>query len=141
MSTAVELTRGLLVREQQEVIASGKVRIIWDRTVKGFAARVQPSGISFLLDYRHGKVQRRMVFGRIQLLSVTAARRKAASLKLQVLAGEDPLTEVRAKRKAAEQQVTMAEVVEQWKTASRATWSGHTLKTYTNMLAKDVLPD
>ena len=141
MSASVRITKSLLEHERVAVVASGKVRFIWDSEVKGFGARVQPRAIAFVLDYRHGCFHRRMTFGRLgELRTVEEARRKAAEIKLAVRAGRDPLEEVRAKRKVAERGVTLCAVVEKWMAASRAGWSGDTARLYASTLRKDVLP-
>src|SRR5262249_37738695 len=79
-----------------------------------------------------GRIGRRMTIARLGELTVEAARRKAAELKVQVRAGADPLSEIRAKRKEAERGITLATVIERWISASRSGWSGDTARTYTN---------
>jgi Arm DNA-binding domain/DnaB-like helicase C terminal domain len=117
----------MLEREKE---ASGNVRIIWDSEVKGFGARLQPQGIAFLSNYRHGPFERWMTIGSPAELTVEQARRRAADLKLAVRAGADPLEEIRAKRKAAERGVSLSTVVEKWTAACRSEWSSDTARLY-----------
>ena len=74
---------------------------VWDSELSGFGIRVLPSGRKkFVLQYRYGKISRRMSIGRFGAITVDQAR----SLALQGLAklrqDIDPLAEVRERRTA-----------------------------------------
>jgi hypothetical protein len=142
MSNKVWLTKTLLRAEQEAIKAGGEARrLLWDTgEVAGFGARVGPKGIMFVLNYRHGALERRMTLGRLGELTVDQARRRAAELRLAVRAGADPLQDIRDKRRAAERGITLATVVERWMDDSRSGWSSDTARLYRSILKKDVLP-
>ncbi len=78
------------------------VQIIWDGSLKGFGARVYPSGAkAFLIDYRteHG-TKKRLTIGRYPAVTVEQARKKTMSLLAAVNNGEDPAEDRRQKRNA-----------------------------------------
>ena len=109
-----KLTKTMLAHAQAAVRADGKERFLWDSEVKGFGGRVRAESVSFVLDYRHGRVHRRMVIGRLGEIDVPKARARAAELKLQVRAGADTLAELRAKRKPVDRGTTVATELERW---------------------------
>jgi integrase len=124
----------------RDSLEPGERRLVWDSEVAGFGARVSENRITFLFNYRHGPVERRMTLGTLaELGTVAAARAKAATLKLQVRAGSDPLAEIREKRKAVEARLTLASAAAMW-IDSNPQWRPNTRDTYRNSLAKHVLP-
>lgn len=76
--------------------SSQNPKILFDDLVPGFAVRVYPSGSkSFLIDYRLGGRQRRMVIGRYGVLTLDQARKTAKKRLAEVLGGKDPLDQKR----------------------------------------------
>jgi integrase len=78
---------------QSNVRSSGKPAFLWDTRVKGFAARVAPTGsVSFLFEYRLGGRKgrnQRLSIGKLGDLTPDQARREAEALRGQVLKGID----------------------------------------------------
>lgn len=70
----------------------GRLRIIADDDLTGFAVQVAPAGtISFCVDYRVDGKRRRKVIGRYGPLTVDAARKLALKHLGTATAGDDPL--------------------------------------------------
>jgi len=92
----------LTERKIRETRPGPKPVILWDGVVKGLGVKVLPTGgKSYLIDYRAGGRQRRMVLARTSELSLKAARERAgAELAAIRLDGADPL-ERRVERRAA----------------------------------------
>ncbi|HEX2429395.1 MAG TPA: integrase arm-type DNA-binding domain-containing protein [Aestuariivirgaceae bacterium] len=133
------LTKNELERVRDSLKA-GERRLLWDTEVAGLGARVSVSRIVFVFNYRHGRVERRMTLGTsTELGTVAAARKRAAQLRLSVRAGNNPLQEVRDKRKAAETRLTLKAAVEMW-LDSNPQWRPNTRDLYRNSLRKHVLP-
>jgi integrase len=120
------------------LLASAAKGFVWDSEVRGLAARVQATSISFILDYRHGGKSRRMVLGRFgSEMSIQRARQLAAEMKLRVRLGFDPLGEVQARRRPAG--LTVADVVARWLKANQGEWSATTSRTYQKVLSRNVV--
>ncbi len=74
-------------------------RIVRDDQVTGFGIRKTASGhCAFIFAYTIRARDRRMTIGQYPVWSVGAARQRAASLRLQVDAGQDPLEDREAER-------------------------------------------
>jgi integrase len=86
-------------------------RIVWDSELKGFGVRVTAGGaITYVLDYRVHRRQRRYKIGRHPEWSAEAARRKAAELKPRIADGYDPLEE----KQKASGEPTVAELAAEY---------------------------
>ena len=79
-----------------------------DGSLKGFGVRLQPSGIaSFLVQYRNQEGRtRRMVIGRVGVLTAEKAREDAREKLARIAGGGDPSAE----RQAFRDEITIAEV-------------------------------
>lgn len=74
---------------------------IWDNDLPGFGVRALPSGRrKFVLQYRHGRVSRRMGLGQFGAISVEQARGLALQALAKLRQDIDPLAEIREKRTA-----------------------------------------
>jgi hypothetical protein len=128
------------LQAEQAAVGAGRC-LLWDSELPGFGARISRQRITFVLNYWHGALERRMTLGTLAEFGTgEAARKHAAQIKLQVRAGNDPLGEVRAKRSGGQGGITLTAVVDQWIAASRAGWSAQTQRTYRTNLRKHVLP-
>jgi hypothetical protein len=78
---------------REEVQRQGKVVYLWDDSLKGFMARIAPTGaVSFLFEYRLGGRagrNQRFSLGKLGDLTPDQARRQAATLRGRVLQGID----------------------------------------------------
>ncbi len=90
--------------------------IIWDRELKGFGLRVEPTGLkSYVVRYRPGAggrtaPLRQLVIGRHGPLTPDEARRLARETLVDVMRGADPVGGRASKRK----EPTIADLVERW---------------------------
>ena len=76
-------------------------KITYDSEVKGFGVRVTKAGAkAFVLNYRQGKVERRLTIGNFPDWNVKAAREHAKGLKRQIDTGADPMADRHADRSA-----------------------------------------
>lgn len=76
-------------------------RITYDSEVKGFGVRVTKAGAkAFILNYRQGRVERRITIGSFPDWTVKAARDHAKGLKRQIDTGADPMVDRHADRAA-----------------------------------------
>src|SRR5262245_56390130 len=117
MRTGIKLTQARLGDARSALIARGdRQLILWDRDVVGLGVRVTRTAMLAFLDYRDlSRVKRRFGIGRIPGdITITAARKRAAVIKLQVRAGGDPAADLRAKRAAATRLVTLRSVASRW---------------------------
>ena len=58
--------------------ASAKETVVWDDAMPGFGVRVKPAGgKSYVVQYRHGTVSKRMTIGSCTLFKLEAARERA----------------------------------------------------------------
>lgn len=74
---------------------------IWDNDLPGFGVRALPSGRrKFVLQYRHGRVSRRMSLGQFGAITVEQARGLALQALAKLRQDVDPLAEIREKRTA-----------------------------------------
>src|SRR3954452_19279024 len=100
----LKLTKAALEAAHGDAKKSGGTIVLWDEAgiegVSGFGARITPSIVAFFINYRANGVERRMTVGWLGACSVDTARKLAAKVKLQAIAGADPLAERRAARRA-----------------------------------------
>ena len=74
---------------------------IWETELSGFGVRVFPTGrIKFVLQYRHGRISRRMSLGQFGALSVDQARGLAIENLAKLRNDVDPLRERKERRTA-----------------------------------------
>ena len=75
--------------------------LIWDRHLPGFAVRVYPSGTrTYIVQTRGPYGARRVTLGRHGVITTTEARRRAWQVIARIKAGEEPLPEHAASRRA-----------------------------------------
>jgi integrase len=90
--------------------------IVWDRELKGFGLRVEPTGLkTYVVRYRPGAggrtaPLRQLVIGRHGPLTPDEARRVARETLVDVMRGADPVGGRASKRK----EPTIADLVERW---------------------------
>ena len=121
-----------------------KPRILWDREQKGLGVKVQPGGTkSFVLDYRVGGRQRRVMLARCSEIGLREARDRAGRELAAIRVGEaDPLS----RRREASEALTVAELVERFLTVEgparieRGRMTESTLAGYRHHCAKYLLP-
>lgn len=99
--------------ERLELPADKKDRVFFDDALPGFGLRLREGGSKrWIIQYRVGTQQRRMVLGTIQTLDVEEARKRAREALSKVHLGSDPqLAKVEAR---AEASVTLAPVAEDY---------------------------
>lgn len=74
---------------------------VWDDELSGFGVRVFPTGRKqFVVQYRHGKISRRMSLGRYGAIVPDQARKMAMEVLVKVNSGNDPLSERKELRSA-----------------------------------------
>lgn len=130
----VHLAPRIIDAARKEAEQSAKLVERWDDDVHGLHVRVTPAGVaSFVVRYRVGPERRRMVLGRVGVLTVDQARRDARAALAKVARGEDPQKEKADARKA----MTMLELFGTTETAKDKDPKGRTdrepgwyLKTY-----------
>ena len=84
---------------------------VWDSELSGFGVRVLPSGRKkFVLQYRYGKISRRMGIGQFGAITVDQARGLALQALAKLRQYIDPLAEVRERRTA----ITVKELAERF---------------------------
>ena len=84
---------------------------VWDSELPGFGVRVLPSGRKkFVLQYRYGKISRRMGIGQFGAITVDQARGLALQGLAKLRQNIDPLAEVRERRTA----ITVKELSERF---------------------------
>ena len=121
-----------------------KPRILWDREQKGLGVKVQPGGTkSFVLDYRVGERQRRIMLARCSEIGLREARDRAGAELAAIRAGEaDPL----ARRREAREAPTVADLVERFLTeegparVARGRMIDRTLNEYRRCARRYILP-
>ena len=90
-----------------------KMKIVWDRQVRGFGLRITPAGArAYILNYRIGDRARRATIGRPSEMSLKTARERAGDLLAGVRDGDDPL----ARRQEARQAPTFADLWQRFET-------------------------
>ena len=76
--------------------------LVWDRNLPGFAVRVYPSGTrTYVVQTRGPYGARRITLGRHGVINATEARRRAWQVIARIKAGQEPLPEHSASRRAA----------------------------------------
>ena len=84
---------------------------VWDNDLPGFGVRALPSEKrKFVLQYRYGRISRRMSLGQFGAISVEQARGLALQALAKLRQDIDPLAEIREKRTA----VTVKELAERF---------------------------
>lgn len=86
--------------------------LIWDSEIKGFGVRVMPSGSkSYIIKYRtvEGR-QRKMVIGKVGVLTTEQARALAREKLVEALKGKDPASEKQQVRKS----ITISELADEY---------------------------
>lgn len=87
-----KITKYALEAKLREARADGQSSFVYDTELRGFGARVSPTGVSFFVEYRLGGRagrNRRMAIGRFGELTVDEARRKAKRLRADISDGVD----------------------------------------------------
>ena len=80
---------------------AGKDYFVWDSELSGFGIRVFPSDRKqFVLQYRYGRISRRMALGRFGAITPDQARGLALEALVKIRNNIDPLAEKRARRTA-----------------------------------------
>ncbi len=117
-------------------------QIAWDTEVKGYGARMAASGaVTLFLNYQvrgTGKYKR-VTIGKLGELTVDAARKQAAQMKLEIRAGADPAQQVEtasAKTKSGE---TLADHVNRWLDSTKHSWSDKTRYDYRRAMERSLL--
>jgi hypothetical protein len=117
-------------------------QISWDSDVAGFGARKARNGaVTLFLNYQvraTGKYRRHTI-GRLGELSVDAARKRAATLRLEIRTGIDPAQKAETAVVKAKRSDTLGEYVEQWLTSPKHKWSPMTLKAYRNTIRRGLV--
>lgn len=101
-----------------DVRSSGKEVYLWDVQIKGFGARVAPTGtVSFIFEYRlggrKGRTQR-LSIGKLGDFTPDQARRQAEALRGRVLEGIDVATERKRQREHHQIDESFAQVAERY---------------------------
>lgn len=100
--------------------AGKRDELYFDATLPGFGVRVTAAGArTFLLQYKIGRLNRRVVIGPFGELTTTQARKKAEALRGKVRDGHDPAAERQARRAALRAQAatdtfTCRALIDQW---------------------------
>jgi integrase len=152
-----KFTKRRLEAEREAMLGAGeRQRVVWHTEVTGFGVRLTRAGGLAFLDYRdRTKSKRRLAIGTVLKLdknsgklapgelTVERAREIAASKKVDVRSGGDPLRELQAAAEAAlkvESGLTVGQAIDGWIDRRGADWSPVTAAEYRRMLAKDILP-
>jgi integrase len=99
--------------------AGKKDILVFDDEQKGLGVRVTAGGgKSFLAQYRHAGVKRRIPLGSCSAISLADARSAVKAIMGDVAKGSDPASE--RKRKAAHDALTLETLVRQWETLNLA---------------------
>lgn len=81
-------------------LAVGKpYQIIWDDSLPGFGVRINPTAKVWVVQYRAKGKSRRQTIGRVDAISLEAARETARTLLARVQLGADPYEEKRESNK------------------------------------------
>ena len=101
-------------RRTVEALKVEKDTVFWDSELSGFGVRVYPSGGKhYVVQTRAGgKPAKRVTVGRHGVISAEEARRRAASIIARIKAGEDPVPEPPAARRA--EGPTVTELARRW---------------------------
>lgn len=117
-------------------------QLAWDTEVSGFGARMGATGkATMFLNYQvrgTGRFRRHSI-GKTGELSVDAARKIAAEMKLSIRAGHDPAAgaETAAAKKAAGD--TIAELAERWLTSPKHGWRPSTRAGYASAFKRNLM--
>ena len=101
-------------RRTVEALAVEKDTVFWDSELSGFGVRVYPSGSKmYVVQTRAGgKAATRVTVGRHGVITAEEARRRAALIVARIKAGEDPVAEPLAVKRA--QGPTVGELARQY---------------------------
>lgn len=109
----------------------------------GLTLLVMPDGAKYWrLRYRFGGRSRWLTLGTYPRTSIKAAYARAAELRAQIDAGEDPAEARRAEKLSVRQRVanTFGEAAEAWLTFRAKAWDAKTTEQVRGYLDKDLLP-
>ncbi len=111
-----KLTEPILHATSKVAVATKTTRVLWDSEVRGFGAKLFPTGkVSFVLRYRVGEGGRTARMRELKIhaetaYSVDAARKAARAQLAEVLKGADPVATRKVKRLAP----NVAAVFQDW---------------------------
>lgn len=83
---------------------------LWDDALSGFGARLTPTVITFIVQYRFGGRTRRMSIGRYGTLTLVEARNTAKAILGDVARGDDPAADRQDARDRASADMTLAQL-------------------------------
>ena len=119
--------RGKIAKREIDALLAGvrtsnKPVYLWDKGLKGFGARVAPTGtVSFLFEYRlggrKGRTQR-LSIGKLGDLTPDQARRQAETLRGQIVGGIDVATERKRQREHHHVAESFAQIAERYLAAN-----------------------
>lgn len=112
-----------------DILPTGDRFIVWDRDLKGFGLRVEPSGAkTFIIRYRVGGgrrgTRRQTVIGRLGKITPAQARKKATVQLATITLGQDPQGAIEARRA----ELTMTELCDTYLAEGVGTKKASTLK-------------
>ncbi len=117
-------------------------KLIWDTEVKGFGARKANNGdVTLFLNYQvrgTGKYKR-LTIGKLGELTVDAARKRAAQMRLEIRTGADPSQQAETATAKAKHGDTLGQLVSQWLDSPKHNWSTSTRDGYVGAMRRDVL--
>lgn len=109
--------------------------IIRDSELRGFALRLTPGAMSYVVESRVNGKSKRLTVGRADLLSPKDARKRAIELLAQMAAGIDPQAEKDAREAS---QITLSEVLDHYLTLRKMK---DITRTRTRSLINRIFPD
>jgi integrase len=132
----------------KEVVDSAKPRpaaryIVWDKELRGFGVRIEPSGVkTFFLRYRakgagRTGLKRFLKIGRYGPMTTDQARRKAKEALGAVAGGDDPAGKIAVERQA----LTVADLVEHFLESEGPKRKAGTARLYSHYLRKLAVPE
>jgi integrase len=109
----------------------------WDSAISGLALRVTPAGAkTFIYKYRHGSRQIWQKLGRLGDLTIEQARKRAAEIRLQVLAGVNPSQAIKERRHG----LTVKEAAHRFYNEHRPHLRPRTAKDYDVLIRCQIVP-
>ncbi len=116
--------------------------LAWDTEVKGFGARkAKDGGVSLFLNYQQrdtGKYKR-IAIGKLGECSVDEARKRAATMRLEIRAGVNVAQQVETAVTRARSGEALGDYVNQWLDSPKHGWSDKTRYDYTRMMKRHLL--
>ncbi|WP_209599406.1 integrase arm-type DNA-binding domain-containing protein [Ruegeria sp. HKCCSP351] len=117
-------------------------KLFWDTEVKGFGARKATNGdVTLFLNYQvrgTGKYKR-LTIGKLGELTVDAARKRAAQMRLEIRAGMDPSQQAETVTAKAKHSDTLGQYVSQWVDSPKHSWSDKTRYDYRKSMERHLL--